>query len=249
MSYAYKLITFLLGVLMVPLTTIMFSRMSRQAAAKNRDGVLASLRSSILLISLVALPIIAVGMTMANDVVKMIYMRGNSNLESVKLTGSILMFYLIGVLGFGFRDFMNRTFHALQDTKTPFKVACLVVGSNIVLNFILRSLMGANGLALATSISGFVGCAVLIILLRKRFGHIGFRSVMKELVKIVVATAVCAVVCVFMNRIVPEAIGTLRVFGRLALCAGASLIVYAICCLVLKVKTLTGLASSLLRRK
>ncbi|MBQ3574037.1 MAG: murein biosynthesis integral membrane protein MurJ, partial [Clostridia bacterium] len=116
MNYAYKLITFLLGVLMVPLTTIMFSRMSKQAAAKNREGVLGSLRQSILLISLVALPIVAIAMILSNDVVKMIYMRGSFGMESVLLTGSVLIFYLIGVPSFGMRDFLNRTFHSVQDT-------------------------------------------------------------------------------------------------------------------------------------
>jgi putative peptidoglycan lipid II flippase len=48
MSYAYRLITFLLGVLMVPLTTVMFSKMSRLAAARDEKGMLEALRSAIL---------------------------------------------------------------------------------------------------------------------------------------------------------------------------------------------------------
>jgi 3-oxoacyl-[acyl-carrier protein] reductase len=80
MNYAYKLITFLLGVLMVPLTTIMFSKMSKMAADEDKSAMLASLRRSIVLISLVTLPILAVAMVMSNDVVQMIYMRGSFNM-------------------------------------------------------------------------------------------------------------------------------------------------------------------------
>ena len=146
------------------------------------------------------------------------------------------------------KDFLNRMFHALKDTKTPFRVSCVVVATNIVLNFVLRYYLGANGLALATSIAGYVGCAALIILLRRRFGRIGFKSVLKELVKIVIATAVCAAVCVVMNKLVPDVVGTGKVFLRLAVCAGASMIVYGGGCVLLKVQPLMGLLKSLRRR-
>ena len=248
MSYAYKLITFLLGVLMVPLTTIMFSRMSRQAAGDNKEGVLSSLKNSIMLISLVALPVIAVGMAMSTDVVKMIYMRGNFTLDSVNLTASVLMFYLIGVLGFGFRDFMNRTFHSLQDTKTPFKVACLVVVLNITLNLILRRFMGTRGLALATSIASYCGLTAMFILLKKRMGHLGMKSIAGELAKIIIAALGCAAACIAVGHVLPVANGTFGAIGRLVAGTAAGFIVYLIICLVLRVKALKDILGGVLGR-
>ena len=248
MNYAYKLITFLLGVLMVPLTTIMFSRISKQAADDNQQGVLASLRRSIVLISLVALPIVAIAMVLSNDVVKMIYMRGNFTLESVLLTGSVLLFYLIGVPSFGMRDYLNRTFHALQDTKTPFAVACLTVCLNIILNLILRRFMGARGLALATSLSSYVGSLTMFVLLRKRMGRLGMKRIAGELVKILAATLVAAAVCILMNNLLPEAVGTLRVFVRLVIATAVSAIAYLAVCLALRVRALNEMLGGLMRR-
>ena len=248
MNYAYKLITFLLGVLMVPLTTIMFSRMSKQAADDNQQGVLASLRRSIVLISLVALPIVAIAMVLSNDVVKMIYMRGNFTLESVLLTGSVLLFYLIGVPSFGMRDYLNRTFHAIQDTKTPFAVACLTVCLNIVLNLILRRFMGARGLALATSLSSYVGSLTMFVLLRKRMGRLGMKRIAGELLKIVLATLVAAAVCMLMNRVLPEAVGTLRVFVRLVIATAVSGVAYLATCIALRVQSLNEMLGGLMRR-
>lgn len=248
MNYAYKLITFLLGVLMVPLTTIMFSRMSKQAADDNQQGVLSSLRRSIVLISLVALPIVAIAMVLSNDVVKMIYMRGNFTLESVLLTGSVLLFYLIGVPSFGMRDYLNRTFHAIQDTKTPFAVACLTVCLNIVLNLILRRFMGARGLALATSLSSYVGSMTMFVLLRKRMGRLGMKRIAGELFKIVLATLVAAAVCMLMNNLLPEAVGTLRVFVRLVIATAVSGVSYLATCLALRVRALNEMLGGLMRR-
>ena len=248
MNYAYKLITFLLGILMVPLTTVMFSRMSRMASDGDERGLLSSLRNSFMLISLVALPVIAVGMVMAGDVVKMIYMRGNFTLDSVQLTANVLLFYLIGVLAFGLRDFMNRTFHALQDTRTPFKVACLVVVLNILLNLILRELMGASGLALATSISSYIGLTIMLLLLRRRMGHLGFRFIAFEMVKIVVAALACAGICIVMNGVLPVANGTLGAFARLVAATAAGFTGYVAVCLLLRVSALKELLSGLLGR-
>lgn len=248
MNYAYKLITFLLGVLMVPLTTIMFSRMSRLSAGGDRSGLLESLRHSLRLISLVALPIVAVAMVMANDVVKMIYMRGNFTLDSVYLTGGVLLFYLIGVPAFGFRDFMNRTFHAIQDTGTPFRVACMVVVLNIALNVVLRRFLGARGLALATSISSYCGLVVMFFLLRRRLGRLGFKRIAAEMVKICFAALGCAGVCVLMNAVLPAATGTLGAFGRLAAATAASFAAYLALCLALRVNTMKELLGGLIGR-
>ena len=176
MSYAYRLITFLLGVLMVPLTTVMFSKMSRLAAAKDKKGMLDVLRRCVLVIALVALPIVAVAVVLRVDVIKFAYMRGRFDMHSVQVTAGILMCYVVGVPAFGLRDFLNRVFHALQDTATPFRVSCVVVVTNIVLNLILRVFLGAKGLALATSIAGATGMVILLLALKKRFRLPGLQA-------------------------------------------------------------------------
>ncbi|MBQ8110510.1 MAG: murein biosynthesis integral membrane protein MurJ [Clostridia bacterium] len=249
MSYAYRLITFLLGVLMVPLTTVMFSRMSRMAAAKDKKGMLEVLRRSILVISLVALPIVAIAAVMSLDVIKFAYMRGRFDMHSAQVTAGILVCYVVGVPAFGLRDFLSRVFHAIQDTKTPFRVSCLVVATNVVLNLILRVFMGANGLALATSIAGYTGMTTLLILLKRRFSRMGLKRILPEFVKIAASALLCAGTCVAMNRLLPPAMGTGRVFIRLALCAGVSLIVYFASCWATRVKALRELADGVIRRR
>ena len=248
MSYAYRLITFLLGVLMVPLTTVMFSKLSRLAAERDREGMLEVLRRCVLVIALVALPIVAIAVVLRTDVIKFAYMRGQFGMDSVRVTAGILACYVVGVPAFGLRDFLSRVFHAVQDTRTPFRVSLLVVATNIVLNLILRVFLGANGLALATSIAGWTGTVTMLILLRRRFGGLGFRALLSDLIKIALSAAVAFAVCAAMNRLIPEVYGTGRVFLRLAACAGTALIAYAICCVLLRVKTLRTFLSDVLRR-
>ena len=127
-------------------------------------------------------------------------------------------------------------------------MACLVVSLNIALNIILRKYMGARGLALATSISSYIGLAVMLILLRKRMGGLGLRHIAGELIKILIAALGCAAVCVVMNRILPEANGTIATFARLAAATAAGFTVYLAACLLLRVQALKGLAAEITGR-
>lgn len=249
MTSAYRLVTFLQGVLIVPLTTIMFSKMSRHVAENDERGALRMLLDSLLLLALVVLPVVVIGVVLCQDVIKFAYMRGKFTLEDVQATAGVLAFYVVGVPAFGMRDFLSRMFHAMKDTKRPFYVACVVVAVNVVLNVILRKFMGANGLAFATSIAGYVGTAILIVLLRKRFGRIGFKRILRELLKILAATAVCAVVCMAMNAALPQAIGTGRVFLRLCACTVVSGAAYLAVCLALRVKPLMQVARRAQKKK
>ena len=247
MTSAYRLVTFLQGILIVPLTTIMFSKMSRRVAEHDERGALKMLTESLLQLAVVVLPVVTIGIVMSRDVIQFAYMRGRFGMQDVIRTASVLAFYVIGIPAFGMRDFLSRMFHALKDTRTPFRVSCVVVATNIVLNIILRRYMGANGLALATSIAGYVGTALLIALLKRRFGKIGLRSTVREAAKTIAATAVCAAICIVMNRVVPPAVGMLQIFVRLAICSAASLTGFLLACAALRVKSLRQLARGLKR--
>lgn len=238
LTSSYRLVTFLQGVLVVPLTTIMFSKMSRRVAENDLRGALRMTRRGLLMLAMVVLPIVAIGAVLSEDVIKFAYMRGAFTLEDVWATSGVLACYVVGVPAFGLRDYLSRMFHAVKDTKKPFYVSCVVVALNVVLNLILRELMGASGLALATSISSYIGVAIMFALLRGKFGRFGTRRSLGEMGKIFAATAVCALVCWGMDAWLPEAVGTLRVTLRLAACTLVSGTAYLACGLALRVRAL-----------
>ena len=248
LSYAYKLITFITGILVVPLTTVVFSKMSRMAATDDRAGVLRAVRSCVELIALVVLPITAIVAVLNHDVITFAYNSGRFNADSVRVTAGCFLFYVIGVPSLGMRDLLNRTFHSIQDTKTPFFVSVQVVVLNIILDIVLRGPMGANGLALATTLSGLSGMITLFLLLKKRFGRTGLRQVVPELLKIAVAVVACAGMCALMNWLVPVSLGRLWAFLKLALSALASVSMYVICCLLLRVRQLDNVLGMVLNR-
>ena len=236
MNLAFRLITFLQGVVLVPLETIMFSKMSMKTAAHDEKGLAKMVMRSMEFVALIIFPIIAVGAIMPSDVIRLAYKHGVVSEESVTTAGIALRFYIIGVFSYGMRDILTRAFNACQDTRTPMRNAMATVVLNVVLNILLVRVMGVGGLALATSISATAGVVSLMLLLRRRLGRLHARRSIGELAKIAAATAVCVIVCLLLNRVVPAATTSLDALGRLVLCTGVSLIVYAAAAIALRVR-------------
>lgn len=226
LNYGYKVITLLTGVIIVPLTTIMFSRMSKLAVANDRRGVLEIVRRSTVLIALVMLPVTAIASVLGADVIKALYMNGRFDSQSVAVTTGVFICYVVGIIAFGIRDLLNRAYHAMQDTKTTMWVSVLILFLNLGFNFLLRWLMGVKGLALATSISGSIGTVVLFFLLRKKLRHLGMRQIVPDVLKICLASAAGAAVSYFVGRALPEANGRMFAIVRLLAAGGAGLLAY-----------------------
>ena len=248
MGLAFRLITFLTGVVLVPLETINFSRMSIRTASHDEHGVGAIVMQSAELVALIILPVIAIGAILSPDVIRLAYMRGRFGEESVAPAAIALRFYIIGVYSYGMRDILNRAFHACQDTRTPMLNSVVTMGLNVVLNIILVRVMGVGGLALATSISATVGVVFLLGLLRRKIGRLGGRDTMLQLGRIALATVAAAGACLLLDRVMPTARSAAQSLGRLVVITGASVIVYMGCALLLRVRQVASVRQMLLSR-
>ena len=71
-----------------------------------------------------------------------------------------------------------------------------------------------------------MGAILLLVRLRKKLGKIGLKASAGEFVKMIIGTLAACLVCLLLDRLVPQAQGALLIFLRLALCAGLPLAVY-----------------------
>jgi len=113
-----------------------------------------------------------------------------------------------GIIFYGYRDVLNRTFYSLQDTKTPMLNGMITVGLNIVLNLILVRFMQHNGLALATSLSAVITTLLLITNLRKRMAGFGGRKLLSVFFKSAAASLVMGLVVYGLNGLIAEYIAS-----------------------------------------
>jgi putative peptidoglycan lipid II flippase len=65
--------------------------------------------------------------------------------------------YMIGLLPFGLNKLLILWLYAQQQQMKAAKIATLTLGTNIVFSLALITPLGGAGLALASTISGFIG--------------------------------------------------------------------------------------------
>lgn len=190
LNYANRLNTFIQGIFVMSIATVMYPLISKMVTDKDIDGLKRTLSESIFGINILIVPITVGAVIFSSPLVSLIFGRGAFDEQANILTSSALLFYSIGMLGFGLREILSRVFYSMQDTKTPMINAAIGMIINILLNLILSRLLGIGGLALATSIAAIVTTFLLFMNLRKKIGPFGMKQISISFLKILFASSI-----------------------------------------------------------
>ncbi|AQQ08254.1 putative peptidoglycan biosynthesis protein MurJ [Sedimentisphaera cyanobacteriorum] len=167
-----------LGVFGISLATAIFPVLSRAAARLETDKMMTSLSGGIKMAVFAALPCSLGLIVVAEPLIRLLFENGREFTASdTAQSAGVLYGYAIGITGFFLQQILIKAFYAAGDSKLPAKTACWAVGINLVLNLILIWVAGAAGLALSTAVCSYLQVAVMLLVLRKRYGgfHSGFR--------------------------------------------------------------------------
>ena len=89
---------------------------------------------------------------------------------------------------------LSTGYFAREDTKTPVKVAVIALCINVVLNLVLMGPLAHVGIAIATSVSAWVNCALLAMGLRKNGRFRPDRQLRRSLPRVLAASVAMAAV-------------------------------------------------------
>lgn len=239
LNYASKLNQFVMGMFIVSISSVIYPMLSKLTTENNKEEFYKSIKTSVNTVTLLVIPISAGAMILAEPIVKMLFERGEFDTRATQMTAIALVFYSIGMIGFGLRDILGKVFYSLQDTKTPMKNAIITIVLNIVLNllFVNFTNMGIAGLAFATSISAIVTIVLLFISLRKKIGQFGGKEILIVLIKSIVSAGLMSVVTMFIYNFLGGMlpVGKLYETISLAISIGCGALTYGICIILLKV--------------
>jgi len=172
--YANRMIQFPLGVFGYALSSVTLPSLSKLV----QEGDMARFRSTLFFalgkLMLILIPT-ALGMVVFSKwIIHTVFQRGAFDAYSTAVTSQVMFYAALGLPFFGASRILVSAFYALQDTKTPVKIATVCLLINIALNGILMFPMKIGGIALASSISGAVNCLLLWRGLdKKMFGSLG----------------------------------------------------------------------------
>lgn len=214
------------GILGVSLLTALMPRMSRAAARGDTGSVLDDLRLGTRLSAVALIPVTAGLMVLAPEFTSVIFV-GHARLGEARLIGVALAAGSFGLLPFALVMLQQRVFYAMRDARTPTIINLAMVATKVVLVFTARSALHGDAIIVAltvsTSLSYLIGSVVGHVLLRRKFGSLGFGRVLRTTGWISVAAVAGAVVALAVVLAGHSVVGTGRLAALAELVVGGGL--------------------------
>lgn len=253
-NYANRLYGFVSAIFVTSILSVVYPMMAKSLASNDKVAFKESIRKTMNVLIIFIIPICVGTIVLSNPIVKILFQRGQFNSADTVMTANILMVYILGIIAFSLRNVMSRAFYSLHDTKTPMINGAIAIIFNIVLNIIFSKYMGYIGLALATTISAFIGLLLFILSMQKKVGSFGLRNILFTSIKSIIASLIMGLITSFAygklnGRLGYGSINEIITLG-IAITLGA--IVYAIVITILKVEETSyviGLLKSKLNKK
>ncbi len=105
---------------------------------------------------------------LADEIIATLFARGAFDQNSTLASAAMLKIYAFAVPAYILNKIMLTNFYAHQDTKTPVKIAAIILLINLILNLILIQIFSYLGIAIATLIASWCNILLLYLLLNKK---------------------------------------------------------------------------------
>lgn len=165
--YADRINQLPIGLIGVALGTVLLPELSRHL--KNNDPISANhiQNRAIELSLLLTLPAMIACLLIGPEIMAGLFQRGAFTAGDAAGAADTLAAYAVGLPAFVLIKSFVMVFYAKGDTKTPLKIAMIVVAINIALKLALIGPLAQIGLALSTALSAWVNFFLLVYLLRR----------------------------------------------------------------------------------
>jgi putative peptidoglycan lipid II flippase len=198
--FADRVMELVLGGYVISLATVILPLLSRQAAEKRIGEMKNTLNFATRLVLFITIPSAVGLMVLREPIIQVLFEYGNFTAQSTALTAWALLFFAVGLPAFSMVKVIVPAFYALNDTRTPVRVAFISMFLNIGFNFLFIRPLENGGPALATSLSAFFNFISLMVIFRSRYGSFNGREIAVSLLRFVIATLCLAGVAYAMIR-------------------------------------------------
>lgn len=190
LNTAQRLMQLPISIFAVSIAMAVFPVLSREAALNDINAFRKDFAYGMRTILFIMIPCSVLLVVLGVPFIRFFYEIGKFTGSNTEAVAYALYFYSIGIFAYGCIQVLNRAFYAFHDTKKPVMVAVSGVAINLILSLILVNYLEHGGLALAYSTAGVCNVIFLLILLRKKMGHIGLKEIGVSVIKTLIASAV-----------------------------------------------------------
>jgi putative peptidoglycan lipid II flippase len=167
LTFADRLMEFPTGLLGVALGVVLLPQLSAAQARQDHDGYSDMLDWGLRMVVLLALPCAVALIVFPAPLVATVFHYGQFRPEDVAQTTRALMGYGVGLMGLVGVKVLAPGFYARQDTRTPVRIAIVVLAATQLMNLLLVPRLGHAGLALSIGLAALVNATWLLVGLRR----------------------------------------------------------------------------------
>jgi putative peptidoglycan lipid II flippase len=186
--YADRIVQFPLGVFAIAVGTAALPSLSKQAAEKDLYAFRNTLNHSISITFFITIPSMAGLIILRQPIIRLFFERGAFDSFSTVMTAEALLFYSLGLWAVSGVRVIVPAFYALQDTKTPVKVAFISLVAYLFFSLVLMGRLRHGGLALALSVASVIQLCLLVFFLKQRIGDWNSMPTLISVAKNIVAS-------------------------------------------------------------
>jgi len=189
-SYADRLMEFPIALLGVALGVVLMPQLATAKAANDSLRYSAMLDWGLRLVWVLALPCAVALLVFATPLVSVLYHYGAFTAHDVRQTSLALTGYGVGLLGLVAIKVLAPGFYANQDTRTPVRIAVMVLVFTQVMNLLLVPYLAHAALTLSIALGALVNALSLLIGLRRQGRYQPLPGWGRLLLQVLLATGV-----------------------------------------------------------
>ena len=168
-----------LGLFAMSLATASLPALSRQAEAKDWDGMRSNLTEALGATGLFVIPA-SIGLAvLAHPICALIFRTGAYNSAAANWTATTIVFQCVGLLFVATSRIGTQALYALKDYRGPVVIAVASMVLNVLLSLLWLRSLGTGGLALANGVSSLAGLIFLVFRLKPRLPQMPAVPVLK----------------------------------------------------------------------
>jgi len=223
--YADRLLQFPLGVFAIALGTAALPSFSSLAAQKDYRGLQESVVYSLRVVNFIALPATVGLIVVSAPVFSLLFQRGAFDARVTALTAQALIYFSFGLWAISGTRLVVPAFYALEDTRTPVRIACYAFALNFLLSLLLMGPVNTGedagglsrgiaalsrwlgvfslehgGLALANSLTSIFQFAALLLILQRRLGNFPWKEFLSSFLRNLINALVMGVPLTIITR-------------------------------------------------
>ena len=172
--YANRIFQLPLAFFAIALSIAIFPTVSKKIKAKDTKSAIAEFKKGFWILLYLLSASVVGAIIFSNEIIWLLFERGAFTRENTYTVASILTMYMIGLIPYGLNKLFSLWLYANHQQNKAAKIATISLIVYSVLAILLIKPMGAMGLALAGSLTGFSSFYLTI----KHFGFDNFKKIL-----------------------------------------------------------------------